>query len=65
MRTQELAEGDWGPLIEENTHSGNLRQSQAFRCMVENCTHLLDGDAWEPLHKLRDLGTIFEVLKES
>jgi hypothetical protein len=33
--------------------------------MVENCTHLLDGDAREPLHKLRDLDPIFEVLKES
>jgi hypothetical protein len=65
MRDQKLAEGDWSPLIEENTHSGNLRQSQAFRCMVENRTHLLDGDAREPLHKLRDLDPVFEVLKES
>jgi hypothetical protein len=32
--------------------------------MVENHTHLLDGDAREPLDKLSDLDSIFEVLKE-
>jgi len=64
MRTQELAQGHWRPLIEENAHSGNLGQSQAFGCVVENRTNLLDGDAREPLHELRDLDPIFEVLKE-
>jgi hypothetical protein len=33
--------------------------------MGENCTHLLDGDSWKPLHKLSDLDASFEVLKES
>jgi hypothetical protein len=33
--------------------------------MVENRTHLLDGDSREPLHELSDLDPIFEVLKES
>jgi hypothetical protein len=33
--------------------------------MVENRTHLLDGDAREPLHNLSDLYPVFEVLKES
>jgi hypothetical protein len=32
--------------------------------MVENCTHLLDGDAREPLYKLSDFYSVFEVLKE-
>jgi hypothetical protein len=49
---------------EENAHSGNLGGCQAFGCMVENCSHLLDGDAREPLHKLSDFYSIFEVLKE-
>jgi hypothetical protein len=33
--------------------------------MVEDCSHLLDGDSGEPLHELRDLHAIFEVLNES
>jgi hypothetical protein len=49
---------------EENVHSGNLGGCQAFGCMVENCSHLLDGDAREPLHKLSDFYSVFEVLKE-
>jgi hypothetical protein len=33
--------------------------------MVKNRTHLLDGDAREQLHKLSDLDSIFQILKES
>jgi hypothetical protein len=33
--------------------------------MVENRTHLLDGDTREPLHELSDLDPVFEILKES
>ena len=65
MRAQEIAQGRWRPLIEENSHSGNLWQGQALCCVVKNRAHLLDGDARKPLHELRDLDPIFEVLKES
>jgi len=65
MGAQEHAQGDWRSLIEENAHSGNLGHSQALGCMVENRAHLLGGYAREPLHKLRGLDPIFEVLKES
>lgn len=33
--------------------------------MVENRTHLFDGDAREPLDKLSDLYPVFKVFKES
>lgn len=65
MRTQESAQGYWCSLIKENAHLGNLGTRQALGCMVENRTHLLDRNAREPLHKLRDLDPIFEVLKKS
>ena len=65
MGAKKLAQGYWRSLIEENAHSGNLGQSQAFGCMVENRTHLLDGDARKRLHELCNLDPVFEVLKES
>ena len=33
--------------------------------MVKDCPHLLDSDAREPLYKLSDLDSIFQVFKES
>jgi len=64
MRVQELAQGYWRPLVKQDAHSGNLGRGQAFGCMVENCTHLLHGDARKPLHKLSNLHPIFKVLEE-
>jgi hypothetical protein len=64
VRVQEPAEGYWCPLVEEDAHSGDLGRGQAFGCMVENRTHLLDRDAREPFHKLGDFHPIFKVFKE-
>ena len=64
MRVQEHAQGYWRPLVEEDAHSGSLGQGQAFGCMVENRTHLLDSNAWKPFHKLSDLHPIFKILEE-
>jgi len=33
--------------------------------MVEDCAHLFDGDTREQLHKLGDLDSVFQILKES
>jgi hypothetical protein len=64
MWIQELAQGYWRSLVKENTHSGNLGKSQTFRRMIKHRTHLLKGDAWEPLDKLSDLRPLFKVLKK-
>ncbi len=64
MRVQELAQGYWRPLVEEDAHSGNLGQGQALGCMIENRAHLIESDSREALHKLSDLHPIFEILEE-
>ena len=32
--------------------------------MLQDSANLLDGDAWKPLHELRDLSAILEILEQ-
>lgn len=61
MRINMLAKRNWRSLIEQNPHS---RHFQGAGGVFEDSSRLLKGNPRKPFQKLRQLGTVFEVLEQ-
>ncbi len=61
MFCQALAQWRWSALIKKNAQS---RHFQRLRGVFENHPNLLGGNAWKPLHEIRDLRPVFKILKQ-
>ena len=62
MLEQELAQGDRRPLIKEYAHLRGRRGTP--RSVFENSADLLKGYACEPLHELRHLRAVLQILEQ-
>ena len=62
MLRKRIAQRHWGALVERNANLSWTPAAPLY--MLKHSAHLFEGDAWEPVDKLRRHGAAFEVFEQ-